>query len=68
MKILLKVAVFSLLTIGFFAGFSNYGIPEINPAPPPIEEKLDLGSMTMERFIALGNKIFQVSISYFNAI
>ena len=58
MKILLKVTVFSLLTIGFFAGFSNYGIPEINPAPPPTEEKLDLGSMTMERFIALGDKIF----------
>lgn len=58
MKILIKVTVFSLLTIGFFAGFSNYGIPEINPAPPPVEEEVDLGSMTMDRFIALGNKIF----------
>ncbi len=58
MKVLLKVTVFSLLTIGFFAGFSNYGIPEINPAPPPKEEELDLGSMTMDRFIALGDKIF----------
>jgi cytochrome c551/c552 len=57
-KILLKVTVFSLLTIAFFAGFSNYGIPVINPAPPPVAEKLDLGSMTMERFIALGDKIF----------
>jgi cytochrome c551/c552 len=58
MKVLLKVTVFSLLTIAFFAGFSNYGIPEINPAPPPMEESLDLGSMTMDRFIALGDKIF----------
>jgi cytochrome c551/c552 len=58
MKVLLKVTVFSLLTIAFFAGFSNYGIPEINPAPPPKEETLDLDSMTMDRFIALGNKIF----------
>jgi mono/diheme cytochrome c family protein len=58
MKNLLKVTVFSLLTIGFFAGFSNYGIPEINPAPPPTEEKLDLGSMTMDDFIAVGNKAF----------
>jgi mono/diheme cytochrome c family protein len=57
-KVLFKVIVLSLLTIGFFAGFSNYGIPEINPAPPPVEEELDLGSMTMERFIALGNRIF----------
>jgi cytochrome c551/c552 len=52
------VTVFSLLTIAFFAGFSNYGIPEIKPAPPPKVERLDLGSMTMERFIALGDKIF----------
>ncbi len=58
MKILLKVTVFSLLTIAFFAGFSNYGIPEINPAPPPEEEEIDLTSMTMDRFIALGDKIF----------
>lgn len=59
MKVFIKVTVFSLLTIAFFAGFSNYGIPEINPAPPPVEEKLDLGSMTMDRFIALGDKIFK---------
>jgi len=58
MKILIKVTVFSLLTIAFFAGFSNYGIPEINPAPPPVEEEIDLGSMTMDRFIALGDRIF----------
>jgi mono/diheme cytochrome c family protein len=58
MKVLLKVTVFSLLTIGFFAGFSNYGIPVINPAPPPMEEELDLGAMTMDRFVALGDKIF----------
>lgn len=52
------VILFSLLTIGFFAGFSNFGIPQIEPAPPPQEEKLDLGSMTMEQFVALGERIF----------
>ncbi len=57
MKNFLKVMLFSLLTIGFFAGFSNFGIPPIEPAPPPTEEKLDLGSMTMEQFIALGERI-----------
>ena len=36
MKHFLKVTIFSLLMIGFFAGFSNYGIPEIKPAPPPV--------------------------------
>ena len=52
------VVAFTLATIGFFAAYSNYGIPQIEPAPPPKEEKLDLGSMTMEQFIALGERIF----------
>lgn len=54
----LKVAFFSLLTVGGFWGFSNFGIPQIKPAPPPVEEKLDLGAMTMDQFIALGGKIY----------
>ncbi|MDO8811323.1 MAG: c-type cytochrome [Gallionella sp.] len=54
----LKVAVFSLLMVGGFWGFANFGIPQIKPAPPPVEEKLDLGAMTMDQFIALGGKIF----------
>lgn len=54
----LKIVIFSLLVIGFFAGFSNFGVPSIKPPPPPKEEKLDLGGMTMERFVALGAKIF----------
>jgi mono/diheme cytochrome c family protein len=58
MKNLLKVILFSLLTIGFFAGFANYGIPRIEPAAPPKEEKLDLSAMTMESFIAVGDRIF----------
>ncbi len=57
MKHFLKVTVFSLLVISLFSLYSNYGIPEIQPAPPPVEEKLDLGSMTMEQFVALGEKI-----------
>lgn len=55
----LKVVVFSLLTIGFFAAYSTYGIPQIEPAPPPKEEKLDLGAMSMDQFMALGSRIFQ---------
>lgn len=58
MRQFLIVVVFSLAAIGFFAGYSNYGIPQIEPAPPPKEEKLDLGSMTMDQFIALGERIF----------
>jgi cytochrome c551/c552 len=57
MKHFLKVTLFSLLLISLFSLYSNYGIPEIQPAPPPTEEKLDLGSMTMEQFVAVGEKI-----------
>jgi mono/diheme cytochrome c family protein len=58
MRQFLTVVAFSLLTIGFFAAYSNYGIPQIEPAPPPKEEKLDLSAMTMDQFIALGDRIF----------
>ncbi|MDP6346305.1 MAG: cytochrome C, partial [Alphaproteobacteria bacterium] len=57
MKNFLIVVAFSLLTISLFAVYANYGIPEIVPAPPPKEEKLDLGAMTMESFVALGERI-----------
>ncbi len=57
MKQFLKVIFFALLIIGFFDGFSNFGIPMIEPAPPPSQEKLDLSSMTMDQFVALGDKI-----------
>ncbi len=58
MKNFLKVAFFSLMTVVAFWGYSNYGIPQIKPAPPPVEEKIDLGAMTMDQFIELGGKIF----------
>ena len=57
MKNFLKVTLFSLLLISLFSLYSNYGIPEIQPAAPPTEEKLDLGSMSMEQFVAVGEKI-----------
>jgi mono/diheme cytochrome c family protein len=58
MRQFLSVVAFALLTIAFFAGYSNFGIPQIEPAPPPKEEKLDLSSMTMDSFIAVGERIF----------
>jgi mono/diheme cytochrome c family protein len=54
----LKVSGFSLLVIGGFTAFSNFGIPQVKPEPPPAEEKLELGAMTMEQFVALGGKIY----------
>lgn len=54
----LKVSGFSLLMIGGFSAYSNYGIPQIIPAPPPVEEKLEFGAMTMDQFVALGDRIY----------
>jgi mono/diheme cytochrome c family protein len=59
MKTFLSVVVFSLLVIGFFSAYSTYGIPQITPAPPPVEEELDLGAMTMAQFVALGERIYE---------
>ncbi|MBF0368440.1 MAG: c-type cytochrome [Magnetococcales bacterium] len=56
MKIFLQVAAFSLFVIGMFGGYSNFGIPQITPAPPPVEEKIDLTAMDMDGFIALGER------------
>ena len=39
MRQFLAVVAFSLLTIGFFAAYSNFGIPQLEPAPPPVEEE-----------------------------
>ncbi|MCP4319192.1 MAG: c-type cytochrome [Hyphomicrobiales bacterium] len=58
MRQFLSVVAFTLITIGCFTAYSNYGIPQIEPAPPPKEEKLDLGSMTMDQFVALGERLF----------
>ncbi|MHA1158261.1 MAG: c-type cytochrome [Alphaproteobacteria bacterium] len=58
MNTFLKVVTFSLLVVGFFAGYSRYGIPQIEPAPPPKVEELDLASMTMDQFVALGERIY----------
>ncbi len=59
MRNFVMVLAFSLATIGFFTWFSNFGIPQVAPAPPPKEEQLDLGAMTMEQFVALGERIFK---------
>lgn len=59
MRQFLAVIAFTLITIGLFAAYSNYGIPQIEPAPPPREEAIDLESMTMDRFVALGARLFE---------
>ena len=58
MKNFLQVVVFSVVVISSFALYASFGIPRIKPAAPPVEEKLDLGAMTMDQFIALGDRVF----------
>ncbi len=55
----LKIIGFSLVVIGLFAVYSNLGIPQIKPAAPPTQEAVDLSSMDMESFIALGENLFK---------
>ena len=55
---LLKMTLFCLATVGFFTVYSNLGIPQIVPEPPPDEEALDLSAMTMNSFIAVGERLF----------
>ena len=59
MRKFLTVFAFMIVTIGLFAGYSNFGIPQIEPAPPPTEEKIDLTSMTIDQFVAFGGRIFE---------
>jgi mono/diheme cytochrome c family protein len=59
MRTFLAVVAFSMLTVAFFAGYSNYGIPQIEPAPPPEVEELDLAAMSMDEFVALGRRLFE---------
>jgi cytochrome c551/c552 len=58
MKTFTRVIIFSLLVIGVYALFATQYIPPITPAPPPQEEAIDLGAMTMPQFVALGEKVF----------
>lgn len=58
MKSFLKIVIFNIVILSFYALYSNMGIPQIKPEAPPKEEKLDLGAMTMDQFIALGDKIY----------
>ena len=42
----------------FYAFYAGSMIPQVKPAPPPAEAKLDMGSLTMEQFIQMGDEIF----------
>ena len=59
MKTFLAVVGFSVLVVAFFAVYSSFGIPQIQPAPPPEEEVLDLAAMSLDEFVALGERIYE---------
>jgi hypothetical protein len=53
---LLKIMLFSFVVIGFYVWFSN-SIPQLR-AEAPKEEQIELGALTMDSFIALGEQIY----------
>jgi mono/diheme cytochrome c family protein len=52
-----RVAAYAVGLIGLFAAFSHYGIPQLVPEPPPVEERVT-GAMTTEEFVAVGARIY----------
>lgn len=58
MKTFLQVITFSIVIACSFGAYATFGIPRIKPAAPPVEEKVDLSAMTMDQFIALGEKTY----------
>lgn len=54
----LKIVTFAILVVGLFTAYSNFGIPQIQPQAPPVQEDLDLSNMDMESFIILGEQLF----------
>lgn len=58
MRNFLQVITFCVVIACSFGAYATFGIPRIKPAPPPVEEKIDLGAMTMDQFIALGDKVY----------
>lgn len=58
MRTFLKVIGFSIFILSLYTIFANIYIPQMKPAPPPAEASLDIGSLTMDKFIAMGDGIF----------
>jgi len=53
----LKVMVFSLAVLLAYTGFANI-VPQVQ-GDPPVEEKIDAGSLDMAGMIALGGRLFR---------
>ena len=54
---IIRVVTFMVVVMLGFTGFTLYGIPLIVPAAPPVEEVIG-DDMTMDKFVALGEKIY----------
>ncbi len=51
-----RVMIFSLFTLLAFTGFANL-VPQVQ-GDPPVEEKIDVGSIDMAGMVLLGEKLF----------
>lgn len=58
MNALLRITLFSLLVIGFFTAYSNFGVPQIAPAPPPAAESMNLAGLDTDTLIIKGKQLY----------
>ena len=58
MKVFIKIAVFSLIVVGFYTFFAVGYIPEITPEEPPEEKAIDVSNMGPEEFVAFGEEVY----------
>jgi len=52
-----RVGAYAVGLIGLFSAFSYFGIPQLVPEPPPVEEQVS-SAMTTEEFVAVGARIY----------
>ncbi len=60
MSVFLKTALFCVIVVAAFTLFSVYYIPDLKPAPPPMETRADITTMDLEEITALGRYVYGV--------
>ena len=60
MKVFYRYAAFAVMAVVFYTAFVELVAPDVTPSPPPPEEEfVDIGKMTVEEFILIGERVFK---------
>jgi nitric oxide reductase subunit C len=54
----LRIVFFSLLVIGFFTVYSNFGVPQLEPAPPPPQQSMELSGLSDAMLVVRGEELY----------